>query len=136
MPQAFSAEWAAAWCAALNGSDAYRAAAATWEGAVVLSAGPGDAGAPAVYLDLWHGTCRAARAATPADRAGAAYVLEAEPGTWRALLADGASPVAALLSGRLRLSRGDLAALLPHAGAARELLRLADQVGTEFPPDW
>jgi hypothetical protein len=38
----------------------------------------------------------------------------------------------ALLSGRIRLHKGDLSALLPYANAARELLGLAGSVPTRF----
>lgn len=138
MPLAFSNEWAAAWGAALNDSPEYRAAAAAWEGSVAASVTDPGAPAPraAVYLDLWHGECRAARTASPGDLADATYLLEAAPAAWRELLGSGASPLMALMTGRLQLTRGELATLLPYAGAARELVRLATAVSTEFPPDW
>lgn len=136
MPLAFSSPWARAWCAELNASATYRTAAAAWEGSVALAAAASGATLGAAFLDLWHGECRAARAATPEDLAAATYVIEADPATWRSLLGGALSPVAALLTGRLRLARGQLAALLPHAQAAQELLRLADRIETLFPEDW
>ena len=50
---------------AVNASDAYREAAADWEGdiAFVFGAEP-DRGVPSdvwAWLDLWHGRCRAGR---------------------------------------------------------------------------
>ena len=38
----------------------------------------------------------------------------------------------ALITGRIRLAKGDLTALLPYARAARELLGLAGSVPTRF----
>jgi len=50
--------WASAWRDALNSSESYRTAAASWEGAVVVAvrAEP-ERGIKqrAVFLDLWHG---------------------------------------------------------------------------------
>ncbi len=136
MITAFSNEWAAAWGAALNGSATYREAAATWEGAIaVVVSAAGDRTA-AVYLDVWHGGCLAARVATEPDLAQAAFVLEAEPAAWKAVLSGGLSPMMALLSGRVRLTRGELARLLPYATAAKELVSLAGSITTEFPAGW
>lgn len=131
---AFTTEWAAAWAAQLNASPAYREAAAEWEGGVVLELA-GEAGhlVAAVFLDLWRGACRAGRAATEADREAARYVFQGSAATWRHLLEEGASPVMAILSGRLRLVRGDLVSLLPYAAAARELLRAPSGFATAFP---
>ncbi len=137
MAMAFSDPWAQAWGAALNASSVYRKAAATWEGsiAVVVSEAFGRAG-PAVFLDVWRGQCRAAREATAADVADAAFVLEAAPAAWKQVLASQISPVMALLTGQIRLARGDLTRLLPYTAAAKELVHLAGTIETEFPPNW
>ena len=133
-PTAFTAEWADAWCRALNESPAYRSAAARWEGDVVLVMNAeGDAPECAVHLDLHHGSCRAARVATGDDRAGARYVMEAAPAMWRELLGGRTPPLMALLSGRLRLTRGNMADLVPFAGAAGELVATAVAMNSDFP---
>lgn len=133
-PEAFTAPWAEAWCRALNASDAYRMAGARWEGDVVLlMRADGVAPARAVYLDLHHGSCRAARLASDEDQAGARYVLEADLPTWRDLLGGRTPPLMALMSGQLRLTRGNLAALVPFAGAAAELVSTAVHMNSEFP---
>lgn len=135
--EAFTPEWATAWHAALDSSEAYRRAAATWEGAVALVMHPDPAlGVPArraVFLDLWHGACRAARPASEADLAAAAYVIEANAGVWRDLLDGRTSPIMALMTGKLSLTRGNLASLLPYAGAANELVSVATRLRTTFP---
>ncbi len=137
MALAFSDQWAKAWGAALNGSTTYREAAATWEGSIAVTvSGASGQGEPAVFLDVWHGHCRAAREATSDDVADAAFVLEATPAAWKLVLASQVSPVMALLTGQIRLVRGDLTRLLPYTAAAKELVRLAGAIETEFPPDW
>ena len=136
MALAFSPAWAEAWCAALNDSETYRTVAATWEGDVVLVVRATEGSEQAVYLDLHHGRCRGARIATGVDRSAVAFALEADPPVWRELLEGKGSPVMALMTGRLKLTKGDLVALVPYAGAAKELLTLAAQIETTFPPGW
>lgn len=135
--EVFSPAWARAWQDALNASEAYGKAAAAWEGAVVLvmhpDASAGVTARQAVWLDLWHGACRDARPASEADLAGAAYVIEAQAGVWRDLLHGKASPITALMLGRLRLTHGSLSALLPFAGAANELVGTAIAIHSVFP---
>lgn len=133
---AFSEPWAHAWCAALNGSDAYQAAAATWEGSVAIVATNGNMLPAAVFLDLYRGQCRSARIASDADLADAAFVLEGTGAAWRDLLSGRQAPLMALMSGRIRLARGEIAQLIPHAGSARELVAIAGQIPTEFPTGW
>ncbi|HUG26675.1 MAG TPA: SCP2 sterol-binding domain-containing protein [Gemmatimonadales bacterium] len=131
---AFTDAWAAAWAEQLNASEAYRVAAATWEGGVVLEMADGTAEPEAaVYLDLWHGTCRAGRMATAADREAARYILRGSREAWQQVLAGKSQPIIAVMTGRLRLVRGDLVGLLPYAGAAKELLSTASVFETTFP---
>jgi putative sterol carrier protein len=134
---AFSDPWAQAWGAALNGSQIYRDAAATWEGSIaVVATGGSDGPAAAVFLDVWHGQCRGAREATGADLAAADFVLEAPPAAWKQVLSSQVSPVMALLTGQVTLARGELTRLLPYAAAAKELVQLAGTIDTEFPASW
>jgi putative sterol carrier protein len=128
----FSEAWARAWCAALNASEGYRVAARNWDGVVALVMNGGET-ARAAVLDSAGGVCRMARAADAADLAGAGYVFEAGADVWREVFTGQVAPAMALLTGRLKLSRGSLAALMPHAAAARELLAAAGTVPVAFP---
>jgi putative sterol carrier protein len=136
-PDIFTNVWAQAWCRELNASEAYKTAAATWEGAVALVMLPdpelGITAARAVQLDLHRGACRSAQPTSPDDLAGAAFVFEGAARTWRDLLAGRLSPLMALIGGKLRLSRGDLGALMPYVNAARELVATASVVHSHFP---
>lgn len=135
--EVFTSAWADAWRDTLNANAAYRRAAAAWEGAVALVMHPdGTLGIPAtraVFLDLWHGECRAARVAHDGDLATAPYVIEARAAVWRDLLTARSSPILALMTGKLSLTRGSIAALLPYATAANELVATAALVETVFP---
>lgn len=135
--EVFTEEWCAACCERLNARDSYREAAASWEGTVVLvmtaDAAQGVDAERAVWLDPHHGACRGARVATEADRASASYVLQADPGGWKRLLAGEADPVSSLMTGKLRLTRGGLFALAKYAPAAREMVIAAGEAGGTFP---
>jgi len=131
--EAFSQAWAEAWADALNGSEAYRSVAAAWEGAVALVMNDGvSQSRRAVLLDLWHGRCRAARTVDSEDLADAVYVFEGARVAWRQILATGSSPLLALMTGRIKLVKGELGSLLPYAAAAKQLLELAGSVPTCF----
>jgi putative sterol carrier protein len=135
--EVFTEAWCDACCARLNTRDAYRTAAADWEGAVVLemAADPerGIAEDRAVWLDLDHGVCREARVASDADREAAAYLLRADAATWERLLGGEADPVSAVMMGKLKLTRGNLFTLAKYAPAAREMVAAAGEVGGTFP---
>jgi len=136
----FGEDWARAWREEIAASEAYRSAAASWEGAMVFAMTADEAcGVPGerrVYLDLWHGDCRDARAAAEEDFTAAAYVLTGAPAVWREVLEGGLEPLLAVMSGKLRLARGSVARLLPYVRAAKELLAAARRVPTEFPGAW
>ena len=127
---AFSEAWAAAWGQALNASERYRQATATWEGSVVLRQADDGRG---VFLDLWHGGCRGARLALAADGEAAAYVLEATRADWREFMTGRLAPIHALMTGKLRLAKGDLTSLVPYAAAAGALIGIAGTIETSFP---
>ncbi len=136
---AFSTEWAEAWASALNVHEDYRQAAARWEGSVAAVVSADDARGVlehAVFLDLWHGECRAARVATPADLEVARYVIRGAPTAWREVLQGALPPLLALMTGKLALARGSLAALVPFAGAAKALVDVAAAVPVSFPETW
>ena len=138
MTELFSNAWAVAWGRALNGSEAYRHAGKSWEGALVLEAHADPArGLPhtaAVFLDLWRGTCREARVATAADELRASHVLSGPLGVWLTVLNGDMAPTVAILRGKLKLKRGSLAGLLPHVHAATELVRVAQHVTPHATP--
>ena len=130
-----SDEWLSLYRDLINGSDEYRDAARTWEGdiAFVLEAEP-DRGVPnelAALLDLWHGECRDARMLPAGEGQDAAYGIRAPYSRWRDVLAGELDPVKAMVQGKLKL-RGDLANIIRHVRAAKELVNLTTRVPTEF----
>lgn len=130
-----SDEWLAEFRALVNGSGEYRDASKTWEGdiAFVLEAEP-DRGVPhdlVARLDLWHGECRDARMIAEAEAGETPYEIRAPYSRWREVLDGELDPVKGMVQGKLKL-RGDLAEIVRHVRAARELVRLTTLVPTEF----
>ena len=131
----FSAAWARACADAINNRPSYREAAATWEGAVMLVMTPDSAAGVnderRVFLDLWHGECREARAATAQDEEAARYVMSGAAGDWVKVLSGKLPPLMAIITGRLHLAKGNIVALLPYAHAAKELVGAVGAVRTD-----
>jgi len=132
--EVFTTPWTATWVERINASPAFRSAAASWEGGLVLEMkGAGER--RAVFADLWHGECRGARVASAEDQAQARFVISADASTWKRLLEDRLDILFAVMTGKLRLERGSAAELLPLAEAAKELVAAARFEAT-FPDGW
>ncbi|MEO8200922.1 MAG: Fis family transcriptional regulator [Gemmatimonadota bacterium] len=139
MAEVFSRSWAEEWCLTLNSSESYRGAATAWEGSVALvMTRDASARSPqrAIFLDLWHGECRGARVATDQDLDEATYVLSGLASSWRDVLTGRLAPLMAVMGGKIRLTRGSIASLVPYAAAARELVTTATEMENVFPEGW
>ena len=128
-------EWLDQYAKLINASEAYRQAAADWEGDVcyVIEAEP-DRGVPEdvwAYIDLWHGECRAARVTTAEEGGKARYVIRAPYTRWKEVIKKELDPVKGMMQGKLKL-QGDLPEILKYLKAANELVNLAATVPTEF----
>lgn len=137
LPELFGPAWAERLERELEANEPYRAAAASWKGSLAFSLQPdGTPGFPAgrgLFLDLVHGSCRAARPALPGDLESATFCLSGPAATWLKLLGGTLEPAAALLGGGLKLTRGSFFSLLPHIRAAQALLECARLVPTHIP---
>lgn len=136
----FTGGWARDWCDEINDSAAYAEAAESWEGALVLAvhADPsyGLEEGRAVWVDLWHGECRGARAATDADREEAPYVIAADPYSWQRVLDGELDPISGLMRGKLKLESGSVVELARYVRAAKELVAAATRVESDYPEGW
>ena len=122
----FSDAWAKACQAEINASETYREAAATWEDPVAFTI-EGDGGR-GVFVDLWHGQCRDARVVSNGDVDRSPYVIAGDEATWENVLGGSLEPLNALVTGRLKLVKGNLGALAFHIRSARELVNCAARV--------
>ncbi len=125
MDDIFTSGGLAAWQGHLTHSPDFADAAHGWSGTLLLReiAAAGDA--RRVWISLDNGELLDLRIGSEVDETTAEFVLAAEPQTWRGLV-DGSRDLAkAAFTGELRLERGSVLRLLPHARAAAALLRAA-----------
>jgi putative sterol carrier protein len=129
----FGAAWAVACADQLRARPEFRAAAARWEGVVMLTMTglPADA-ERRVYLDLFQGECREARAGTSEDEATARLVFSATAPAWQQMLSGKLAPLHALLTGKLVLSRGNIMELAPYASLANQLVQAAGAIPADY----
>ncbi len=111
----------------LRESDDFREAAGHWSGTLVLLEGDADRPTRATWLALVDGVIAEARPARPGDQEEAEFVLSAEAQTWADLIAGRDELITAAFRGALRLERGQVFRLLPHARAASAMLRAAGE---------
>ena len=122
----FTADGVVRWQARLNDSSRFAAAAADWNGALLLVEDEEGAVSPRhTWVRIGGGRCLEARLGGGADTDAADFVLTASPRTWGALITAQTTPALAALTGRLKLTKGEVFALIPHARAAAELLAAA-----------
>lgn len=138
MPVFPSEEWMKEYVERINGSDAYREAAATWEGdvAYAIEAEP-DKNVPEdvwAWLDLHHGECREGKLVTAEEGEKARYVIRAPYSRWKEVIKKELDPVKGMMQGKIKL-KGDLPTIVRYVKAANELVNLAASVPTEFPDE-
>lgn len=122
-----SNEWVDRFVYEINNSESYANAAKTWEGDVMLVIED----AAAVYLDLWHGKCRAAEYLADPNAKSAEFKISAGLDKWQKILDGKLDPVQGLTTRQLKLD-GNLAKVMKNFKAAQELVRCAARVETEF----
>jgi putative sterol carrier protein len=130
----FSDGWALALQEAVNQSEDYRSVSMNWTAgslAFIMEAAPeyGYDTTTAVWLDLYRGVCRSARALSPQEALReATFVIQGTYAAWMDALSGRAAPLVMLTNGRLKLKKGALLRLLPHTRSAGELVRCAQRV--------
>lgn len=127
-----SEEWALALKDAINANQAYREAAATWEGDFYFIAELGDGSTKTIYLDLWHGECRDAFVVSDSSVKSPEFEVSGKIPAWKKVLAKQVDPIQALITRQLKL-KGNMAKVLRAVKAAQELVNSATHVPTEFP---
>lgn len=127
MPDLFSPAGIAAWRTHLDQSEEFHRAARGWTGTVLLVEGRGSDSSRATWIAIDDGAIRDARPGNGADHEAAEFVLSADMATWTALTSGREELLGAAMRGALRLERGQVWRLLPHAGAAAAMLRAAGE---------
>jgi putative sterol carrier protein len=122
-----SPEWVVEFDKQINSSDAYANAAKTWEGDITLVIENG----PGIYLDLWHGKCRAAEFLPDPNSKPAEFKITADMEKWKKVLANKLDPVQGMVTRQLHLD-GNLVKIMKNVKAAQELVRCATKVDTTY----
>ena len=127
-----SPEWVAALKDAINNSVAYRDAAKAWEGDFwFIVEADGDAPRRLIYLDLWHGECRAAFLAENESERNPEFRVSGNVKQWRRVVLREVDPIKALMTNTLKL-KGNFAKIMRSVRAAQELVLCAAAVPTSF----
>lgn len=127
-----SSEWVAALKDAINQSASYRESAKNWEGDFWFIIEPDATRADRVlmYIDLWHGECRAARLANEGEPSPE-FRIWGFTKNWQKVISKEIDPIRALMTNTLKL-KGNLAKIMRNVRAAQELVLCAASVPTEF----
>jgi len=134
MPYKFpSDEWIKALMVELNKSEAYHKSAKNWEGDFYFIAMPGDGLTKPVvmYVDLWHGDCRAAAVVADENEKTPEFRIWASLSTWRKVIEKKLDPIQGLMTGQLKL-KGNMIKIMKAPKAAAELVNCCTLVPTEF----
>lgn len=135
MPIPFPTEdWVKALMAELNQSQGYREAARTWEGDFyfIVNAGTGIPQDMYLYMDLWHGECRAAYAVSDPATKTPEFAIEAPLPVWRRVIEKKLDPIQGLVTRQLKL-KGNMVKVMRVPKAAFELVNCCTRVETAWP---
>lgn len=122
-----SQPWTEAFCKTINSSDAYAGAAKTWEGDFLFVVEQGSG----VYVDLWHGQCRAAEFVPDPSTKKTEFTITAGMAKWQQVITGKLDPIQGLVTRQLKLD-GNLVKIMKNVKAAQELVRCATQIDTDF----
>lgn len=135
MAQFGTPDWIEEYVKTLNENKAYEEAAITWEGDFLFIVWPEkEAGIDkevVMWMDLWHGKCRDHAMLPNREARETAFIYEGEYANWKEIIEGRLDPIKALLTRKMKLT-GDRAKVMRATRAAKELVRTAQMIKTEF----
>lgn len=129
-----SDEWVIEYSEKLNSNQNYADAGKTWEGDILFVVKPESeqGGENYIYLDLYHGKCRAARYIHPGEEVpNAQFRYIGSYGNWQRLIKKEIDPIQGILTGKFKLE-GSMMKIMRYTKAAKEMVNTASDVKTEF----
>jgi putative sterol carrier protein len=119
----------------LNSSPAYEDAAKAWEGDFYFVIEP-EKGKPFVdpvylYVDLWHGKCRAASVVADKTAKSPAFIMSGPYSKWKRVVTAKLDPLQGLMTGQLKL-KGNMVMIMRNVKAAQEMVRACTRIDAEF----
>jgi putative sterol carrier protein len=127
-----SADWLEALHEKLNGDARYGEIARHWEGDLRFEIQPGGnlKSTVGMYLDLWHGKCRAVEYNATSPRADARFTLRAEYGNFTEILLGKLDPMTAMLTNRLKVD-GSLGYMMRNVPTVLDFVRCAREITSQ-----
>jgi putative sterol carrier protein len=133
MAKYLSQEWCDLYKEEINKSAAYEEAAKTWEGDFYFITEPGgpikEMGY--MYVDLYHGKCRACEIVTDPSKYKPAFTITASYPIWKKIATKKLDPTQALITKQSKMT-GDMAKVMRYTKAANELTNCTTRVPTEW----
>lgn len=128
-------EWVGEYERVVQNDAAYKEAAKTWEGSVIIHilAKP-DIGLDEdifLWMDLWHGDCNYMRLVPKNIGENGDFVITGEFDRWKAVMAKELDPIKGMMQGKLKL-KGDLPTIVRAVRAAQRLVELTGTLDTKF----
>jgi putative sterol carrier protein len=148
MPKFMSEEWVALYKDAVNNNEAYAKAASWWTGDFIFIARASGSidHDKMIFVGLNHGKCTGTKkimsedefevvppggSPSSPDKIPVEYIYESSYDTWKTILSGELDPIRGLLSGKAKVI-GEMAKVLKATDAAKELVRSASLIDTEF----
>jgi len=133
MAKYLSQEWCDLYKNAINSSKAYEEAAKTWEGDFYFITEPGGPVKETayMYIDLYHGKCRACEIVTDSNKYKPAFTIVAPYNIWKQIATKKLDATKALITKQSKLT-GDMAKVMRYTKAANELTNCTMLVTTEW----
>jgi putative sterol carrier protein len=125
-----SSQWLDAFQEKLNRDERYNDIARNWEGDLVFDIQPQGNLAERVtmYLDLWHGKCRAVEySADPSDHPKPRFVLRSAYGNFTGILLGKLDPMTAMMTSRLKVD-GSLGYMMRNVPTVLDFVRCAREI--------
>lgn len=129
-----SAEWLAEYVAKLNANPNYEDAGRKWEGAMtfVVQKDASFEKDAYLYMDLYHGKCRASQFSfVLGDLPTAQYKYIGPFTNWKRLINKEIDPIQGILTGKFKLE-GSMMTIMRFTRAAKEMVATTSMVSTEF----
>jgi putative sterol carrier protein len=118
----------------LNSDARYNQIARNWEGDLLFDIEPAGALTERVrmYLDLWHGTCRAVEyAPDPAKHAKPTFILRSPYNNFSAILLGKLDPMTAMMTSKLKVE-GSLGYMMRNVPTVLDFVRCCREITTEI----
>jgi putative sterol carrier protein len=127
-----SAEWLQAFKDKLNSDQKYAQVAKNWEGDMYFIIEPdGNLSDQIVmYLDLWHGECRAVEVVEDISKYTPAFTLKATYGNFAGVLTGKLDPMQAMLTRKLDV-KGNMAVMMRNVPTVLDFVRCAREITSE-----